>query len=114
MPPRAPAGLAQAFEEAAAHYHQGRLDDADKACTRILKAWPDSFDALHLLGVVRLQSGKAGVALGLLEQAHKLNPGSADVRAIFGIVLATLGRDAEALAMPRPRARARAQPCRCA
>ena len=98
MPPRAPANLAQAFEEAAAYYHQGRLDDADKACTRILKAWPDSFDALHLLGVVRLQSGKAGVALGLLEQAHKLNPGSADVLANLGIVLATLNRDAEALA----------------
>ena len=63
MPPRAPANFVQAFEEAATHYQQGRLDDADKACTRILKTWPDSFDALHLLGVVRLQSGKAGIAL---------------------------------------------------
>ena len=100
MPPprQASFNYAQAIEEAAALYQQGRLDEAEKACSRILKAWPDCFDALHLLGIVRLQSGKPGAALGLLEQALKLNPGSADVLANLGIVLAALNRDAEALA----------------
>jgi len=92
-----PAALAQTVDEAAACYRQGRLDEAEKICTRVLKARPDWFDALHLLGLVKLQSGKAGAALGLLEAALKLNPRSDAALANLGMTLATLNRDANAL-----------------
>src|SRR5215212_41149 len=93
-----PAALAQAVEEAAAFYRQGRLDDAEKICTRVLKTRSDWFDALHLLGLIKLQSGKAGAALGLLEAALKINPRSAAVLSNLAMTLAALNRDADALA----------------
>src|SRR5215218_43380 len=93
-----PAALAQAVEEAAAFYRQGRVDDAEKICTRVLKTRSDWFDALHLLGLIKLQSGKAGAALGLLEAALKINPRSAAVLSNLAMTLAALNRDADALA----------------
>src|SRR4051794_2613444 len=93
-----PAALAQAVEEAAACYRQGRLDEAEKICTRVLKARSDWFDALHLLGLVKLQGGKAGAAYGLLESALKINPRSAAVLSNLAMTLAALNRDADALA----------------
>jgi tetratricopeptide (TPR) repeat protein len=93
-----PAALAQAVDEAAAFFRQGRLDEAEKICTRVLKARPDWFDALHLLGLIKQQSGKAGAALGLLEAALKINPRSAAVLSNLAMTLAALKRDADALA----------------
>jgi tetratricopeptide (TPR) repeat protein len=93
-----PAALAQAVEEAAACYRQGRLDEAEKICTRVLKARSDWFDALHLLGLVKLEGGKAGAAYGLLESALKINPRSAAVLSNLAMTLAALNRDADALA----------------
>jgi len=45
---------------------------------RILKAFPDQFDALHLFGLAMLQGGKAGEALRLITAALKIAPQSAD------------------------------------
>lgn len=95
---RTPDAIARAVEEAAGHYRQGRLDDADKICTRVLKAAPDWFDALHLAGLVKLDAGKAAAAQVLLSKALKLNPGAAPVLANLGRTLAALNRDDEALA----------------
>ncbi|MBX9774115.1 MAG: tetratricopeptide repeat protein [Xanthobacteraceae bacterium] len=95
---RSPDAIARAIDEAVAHYQQGRLDDADRICTRVLKAAPDWFDALHLAGLVKLDAGKAAVAQALLGKALKLNPGSAQVLANYGRALLALNRDDEALA----------------
>jgi Flp pilus assembly protein TadD len=95
---RTPQAVGRAVEEAAGHYRQGRLDEADKLCTRILKAAPDLFDALHLAGLVKLDTGKAAAAQALLARALKLQPGSAPVLASLGRALAALNRDEEALA----------------
>ena len=94
-----PAAIAQAVEQAAALYRQGRLDEAEKVCDRVLRAQPGWFDALHLLGLIKLQSGKAGAACALLEQALKLNPASAPVMSNLGMTLAALNRDTDALAI---------------
>src|SRR5262249_61825312 len=94
-----PAMLAQAVEEAAGLYRQGRLAEAEKICSRVLRAQPNWFDALHLLGVLKLQGGKAGAACTHLEHALKLNPTSAQVMSNLGMAFAALNRDQEALAM---------------
>src|SRR5215813_1320490 len=94
-----PATLAQAVEDAAGLYRQGRLAEAEKICSRVLRAQPDWFDALHLLGVLKLQGGKAGAACTHLEQALKLNPTSAQVMSNLGMAFAALNRDQEALAI---------------
>ncbi len=95
---RTPEAIARAVDEAAGHYRQGRLDDADKICTRVLKAAPDWFDALHLAGLVKLETGKAAAAQVLLAKALKLNPGSAPVLSNLGRTLCALNRDDEAMA----------------
>ena len=97
--PGANPAIVQAVEEAAALYRQGKLDEAEKVCGRVLRQQPGWFDALHLMGLIKLQNGKAGAAQGLLEQALKLNPASAPVMSNLGMTLAALNRDQEALAI---------------
>lgn len=91
--------IAQAVEEAVGLYRQGRLAEAEKICARVLRARADWFDALHLLGLIKLQGGKAGAACTLLERALKLNPASPQVMSNLGMALAALNRDQEALAI---------------
>src|SRR5262252_11232573 len=59
---------------------------------------PRQFDALHLLGLIRYQQGRAGEAHELLSQAIKLRPRSPQALAILVAALLALGRLEEALA----------------
>jgi tetratricopeptide (TPR) repeat protein len=90
--------IAQMFAAGVDHLRQGRLDEAEKTGTRILKLLPGSSDALHLLGVVKLRRGRAGAALGLIEAALKINPRASDALSNRGLALTALDRDSEALA----------------
>ena len=69
---------AAALQEAFALHQQGQLAAAEKGYARILKSFPDQFDALHLLGLLKLQRGKAGEAQRLIASALKIEPASAD------------------------------------
>lgn len=93
------ASIARAMEDAAAHYRNRQFDAAEKICVRILKAQPKFFDALHLLGVVKLDGGKAAAALPSLEAAAKINPGSPQLLSNLCRALSVLNRDEEALAV---------------
>jgi thioredoxin-like negative regulator of GroEL len=55
-----PFNTAQALQDAANLHRQGRLREVEKLYARVLKAAPDNFDALHLLGLVTAQSGQMG------------------------------------------------------
>ena len=59
--------IAQAMQEAIALHRQNRLREAEKLYARVLKAAPDTFDALHLLGTVKAQNGQMGEALRLIQ-----------------------------------------------
>ena len=76
---------------------QGRLREAEKIYTRVLKALPDQFDALNLLGTIKAQRGQAGEAHRLITAALKVNPRAPDAWVNLGIVLHALKRDQEAL-----------------
>jgi hypothetical protein len=86
------------FAQAIALFQQGQLDEAERIGARILKPRPDSYEALHLLGVIKLQRGHAAAALGRMEAALKLNPEAADAWSNRGLALSMLDRDSEALA----------------
>lgn len=90
--------LAKAINEALNLHQRGDLDGAEKAYRRVLKTWPDQFDALHLYGMLNFQRGKLSDALKLLNQAVRIDPRVADVHSNLGIVLATLKRNGEAMA----------------
>jgi tetratricopeptide (TPR) repeat protein len=89
--------LGQALQEAVTLQHQGRLREAEKIYSRVLKAVPDQFDALNLLGTIKAQRGQAGEAYRLIAAALKVNPRAADAWVNLGIVLHALKRDQEAL-----------------
>jgi tetratricopeptide (TPR) repeat protein len=87
------------FEQAVACFRQGRLGEAEKLSARMLKQWPGSFDALHLMGIIKLQSGKPGAALGFFESALKAHPDSPEALGNLAMALVGLRRDDEALAL---------------
>jgi len=95
---RSPQDIGQALQEAVTLQQQGRLREAEKIYTRVLKAVPDQFDALNLLGTIKVQRGQAGEAYRLINAAIKVNPRVPDVWVNLGIVLHALKRDEEALA----------------
>ena len=62
------------MNEAVALHRQGRLRDAEKIYTRVLKAAPDHFDALNLLGTVKAQLGRIGEAGARAPEFLAINP----------------------------------------
>jgi tetratricopeptide (TPR) repeat protein len=94
----APFNLGQSIQQALALHQQGRLDEAEKLYTRVLKAQRDNFDALHLLGMLNHERGRAGEAYRLIVAALKVQPRSPDALSNLALVLHALKRSEEALA----------------
>lgn len=92
-PLNVPQAIAQAFDL----HRQGRLPEAAKRYAEILGARPDHFDALHMLGLIKLQHGELAEALRLMAAALRAKPKSTDAILNFGLVLNALNRHAEAL-----------------
>jgi len=86
----------RAFARALEHHRAGRLADAEHGYRSILARQPEHADALHLLGVIALQTGNLEPALSLIQRAVALRPDAAVCRSNLGQVLERLGRDDEA------------------
>lgn len=97
MPPQ-PFDLGQTLQQALALHQQGKLRDAEKLYARVLKAAPGHFDALHLLGLVKAQSGQMGEAYRLMASAVRINAQAPDAWSNLANVLHSLKRNDEALA----------------
>ncbi len=93
----APFNLAQSLNDALALQRQGRLREAEKIYTRVLKAAPDHFDALNMLGAIKAQLGRMGEAHRLFSAAVKVNPRAPGAWANLGQVLHALKRNQEAV-----------------
>jgi tetratricopeptide (TPR) repeat protein len=89
--------LVQSLNEALALQRQGRLRDAEKIYSRVLKAAPNHFDALNLLATVKAQLGRMGEAHRLLSAAVRINPRDAGAWSNLGQVLHALRRNQEAV-----------------
>lgn len=85
------------FRKAAQLYGIGKIDEAVVACREVLAANPRHFDALHLLGVMRAQTGDAEEAVRLIGEALKIKPSSVRAEVNLGNILAGLDRKDEAL-----------------
>jgi tetratricopeptide (TPR) repeat protein len=84
------------MEEAARAYRTGANDEAACWARDALRARPDDFDALHLLGVLELGQGQAATAIELLTRATTLRPDVAKIQFNLANALTAAGRDAEA------------------
>ena len=89
--------MSREFQQALQLHQQGKYPEAAVIYGRVLRAQPRHFDALHLLGVLHLQSGRAQTALEYIERALRVNAGEAIVHANRGSALANLGRAEAAL-----------------
>jgi len=93
---RSGAGAAEApqelFRAAQAHHQSGRVEEAEATYRRVLALDPEHGDALHLLGLIALQRGRAHEAAELIGKAARVEPGSPIYHCNLGIALHALGQ----------------------
>ncbi len=90
--------LEQAFARALKFHQSGQLSEAETLYHEILKADPDHFNALHLLGLIAHHTGDNVAAAELITRATVLQPAFALAFMNLGNVLLALGRNPEAIA----------------
>jgi tetratricopeptide (TPR) repeat protein len=92
----------QALDRAIRHHRSGELREAEKIYRGLLNEHPDQADALHFLGVIRLQVGQFEEAISLIQQAVDVRPDYIDAIVNLGNGLQALGRfDAAAVQFER-------------
>jgi protein O-GlcNAc transferase len=79
-------------------HQQGHLADAERLYRQILAIAPQHFDALQLLGAIKIQQGHDAEGADLIAQALRINPNSARALLNLGFALLHLNRDDEAAA----------------
>jgi tetratricopeptide (TPR) repeat protein len=93
--------IAEALDHAVRHHRTGELREAERLYRQVLQADPRQADALHLLGVLAGQLGRANEAVALLREALLSNPRLAEAHSSLGNALKRQGRLDEAVACYR-------------
>ena len=91
------AALQSRFRQGLALHRQGDLAAAERVYLEILDSEPGHFDALHMLGVVALQTRRAERGIELIEQAIGRNAKVASAHNNLGKALLDLKRPDQAL-----------------
>jgi tetratricopeptide (TPR) repeat protein/2-polyprenyl-3-methyl-5-hydroxy-6-metoxy-1,4-benzoquinol methylase len=73
-----PVDVEQVFAQALTQHQRGQVGEAERLYRQILAARPDHLDALNLLGLLALQSGRNAEAIDLIAQAIARNERVAD------------------------------------
>lgn len=97
MQPQGPMTLQQALSFAVSHHQQGRFQQAEQVYRQILAVDPNQPDALHLLGLLAVQVGRADMGLPLLSRAVALRPADAAMQSNLTVALTELQRFDEAI-----------------
>ena len=84
-------GAPPTFLTALSLHQQGRLEDAGRLYELTLASYPNHFESLHFLGLVRAGQRRLHDALGLIRRAIEQRPDSADAILSLGDTLAALG-----------------------
>lgn len=87
-----------ALQQGLALHQEGQLAQAQALYDRVLQWQPENFDALHLSGLIALQSKNPALAVELINRALAVNPGHADAHANKANALRKLGQFESALA----------------
>jgi tetratricopeptide (TPR) repeat protein len=87
-----PTSIPARFQQALALHQQGRFIEAEHVYRDVLQHAPTHFDALHLLGVLALQTLRTESGVGLIAKAIELNPNSWGAYNNLGNGLRDLGR----------------------
>lgn len=87
----------EAFQRALHCHRNGQLDRARTMYLEVIAADPSHAEALHLLGVLEFQQGRAAVGAGLIERAIELRPDNAQYHGNLGLALVADGRPQDAM-----------------
>jgi tetratricopeptide (TPR) repeat protein len=90
--------LQDKFMQGVALHQQLKLADAERIYIEVLQRQPDHFDALHLLGVVAIQTKRTVRGIELITKAIGLNAKVAAAHSNLGNALRELKRPQDALA----------------
>jgi predicted O-linked N-acetylglucosamine transferase (SPINDLY family) len=90
--------LAELFNQGLVLHQEGQLAQAKQIYTQVLAKQPDYYDALHLAGVIALQSNDPMLALELIGKAIETKPDYAEAWSNYGYAFNDLKRYKEALA----------------
>jgi protein O-GlcNAc transferase len=93
--------IPQAFALALQQHQAGRLREAEQRYRQILAQQPEHADALHMLGVVAIQTGRNDAAVELIGKAVATRPGFPQALNNLANALLALGRAGEAAAACR-------------
>lgn len=86
------------FREGFVLHQQERAADAERAYRDVLRQRPKHFDALHMLGVLALQTGRAALGVELISKAIAVNGRNAAAHGNLGNGLLSLQCIADAVA----------------
>lgn len=89
---------AQTIQNAHRLHREGRLAEAERLYNELLRAEPNHFDALYLLGNLYAQSGRFDAALVVLNKALRVRPQSLEATYSYAVLLHRMGRLDEAIA----------------
>jgi predicted O-linked N-acetylglucosamine transferase (SPINDLY family) len=92
------AALEAKFNQGTALHRQGKLADAERCYVEVLQQQADHFGALHLLGVIALQTRRTGRGVELIQKAIGRDPKVAEAHNNLGTALRYLKRCVEAVA----------------
>lgn len=81
----------QTLRRALGHHQSGRLPQAEALYQTILAKDPKCADALHLQGLIALQTGRAEIAANLIRQAVEISPNEAQFHSNLGEAYRGLG-----------------------
>ena len=62
------------FKEALTLFQNGQLNKAKDTCLEILKAQPNNFNALHLLGLIAFQTKNYLKSVEIINKAIQIRP----------------------------------------
>ena len=92
---------ASTFEQAYAAHQTGSLDAAASGYEAVIRLEPQHHEALHLLGVVRMQQGDPAEASRLIRRAIRLSPSDARAHSNLASALIAASRFDEAIEAAR-------------
>ena len=92
-----PQALAALFQEGLSLHQQGQLEQARLAYERMLALHPGHADAMHMLGVMAMQSTNYALAVELISVSVQANPVNATAELNLGLAYKELQRFEQAL-----------------
>ncbi len=80
------------IEQAIRHYQLGNLDRAVECCRNLIEVDPDSYEALHLLGIILNDTGLNRRAVDVFRKALSLGGSRLPILHDYGLALMNLGK----------------------